>query len=118
MANRGFGQLAREARERKSWTQADLADRLQTSTTTISNIEREETTPSIDQVNQLCVALNLSPEAFLQAMGAQLTPPAAAKLPRDLVQELLSRTPEELDALALLLSRTPVPERRQLRRAQ
>ena len=115
---KGFGQLVRDARERKGWTQVDLAERMQTSATTVSNIEREETIPSIDQVNQLVVALSLSPELLLQAMGVQLTPPAAAKLPRDLVLELLSRTPEELDALALLLSRTAIPGRQRLRRAQ
>lgn len=36
-----FGQVIKEARKTRGWTQADLADRLAISTTTISNLEND-----------------------------------------------------------------------------
>lgn len=110
MAAKGFGQLVKEARELRGLTQVDLAERLNTSNTTVSNIEREETFPSPDQVNGLVVALGMSPELLLAAMGFQLTPPAAARLPRTLVQGLLEMTPEELAGLEYLVLRRVRPD--------
>ena len=80
-----------------------------TSASTISNLEREVHPPTVpDEVNSLCVALSLSPETLLQAMGVRLTPAAAARLPRPLINKLLALSPERLHALAELL---PDPER-------
>ena len=109
---RGFGKLLREARELRGWTQKDLAERLDTSTTTISNMEREETMPSVEQVNALVIALQLSPEDLLRAMGVRLTPLAAARLPRDLVQALLALDPLVLQGVTTLVvqaAQAPAP---------
>ena len=107
MALRGFGRYLREAREGLGWTQAELAERLSTSTTTISNIEREETVPSVEQFNALVVALGsrISAEVLLQRMGFSLTPLAVSRLPRSLVADLLSLPPDDLANLAGLTSR-------------
>lgn len=107
MAARGFGPYLRKARESLGWTQADLAERLSTSTTTISNIEREETVPSVEQFNALIVALGsrISAEGLLQRMGFTLMPTMAARLPRSLVADLLSLPPEDLANLAGLVNR-------------
>lgn len=103
MAQAGFGKLLRDARETLGWTQLELAERMQTSATTISNLEREQSMPSVEQVNALVIALHISPEQLLGAMGVRLTPPAAARLPRSLVMSLLSLDPVVLQGVTLLV---------------
>ncbi len=49
-----YGEIIREARERRGWTQQELADALSSSTTSISNWERQNTRPSIEDTNALC----------------------------------------------------------------
>ena len=105
MAKTGFGKLLRDARETLGWTQIELAERMQTSATTISNLEREESVPSVEQVNALVLALRISPEQLLGAMGVRLTPPAAARLPRSLVTSLLALDPVVLQGVTLLVER-------------
>lgn len=105
MATRGYGNYLRAARELAGWTQADLAERVSVSTTTVSNWEREESVPNADQVNALVLALRLSAEELLRMLGYQLTPPAAARLPRELVSALLAMDEETLRGVTLLASR-------------
>lgn len=86
----------RAAREAMGWTQQELADRLNTSASTISNLEREQHPPTVpEQVNQLTSVLPISTEDLLRDMGVVLSSPAAAKLPRSLVDLLLQLTPGE-----------------------
>ena len=106
MPKKGYGHRIRAARSAKGWSQRELADRLGTSESTISNLEREQHPPTVpEQVNSLCVALSLSPELLLADMGVELPPPAAARLPRSLVRDLLSLPPDDLANLAGLTSR-------------
>lgn len=111
--------MLRGAREVRGWTQLELAERLETSTTTISNMEREETVPSVEQVNALVVALGLSPEELLRAMGVRLTPLAASKLPKELIQSLLALDPETLQGVTRLAAQaaraTPQQQPRPIR---
>lgn len=101
----GYGAYIRAARDARRWNQETLADRLSVSIATISNLEREVSSPNPDQFNRLVLVLGLSPETLLDKMGYQLSPPGAARLPRNLVQALLRMTPDELDALSVLLER-------------
>lgn len=81
---------------RGSLTQVELAERLRASVTTISNWEREVTKPALEDIDPLCVALSLSPDVLLLKLGVTLTPPAAAKLPRELVLTLLRLSSEDM----------------------
>ncbi len=93
-------------------TQRELADRLVTSESTISNLEREQHRPIVpDQVNGLIIALRLSAEELLSAMGVNLTTPAAARLPHVLVSSLLRLSPDELDAIMTLAMHAAGTER-------
>jgi len=102
-----LGRYLREARNREGLTQEDLADRVGASPTTVSNWERDVTMPGIEDVNPLVVTLRLSPEVMLQKMGVLLTPPAAARLPRELVLSLLELRPEELATIQKLARQWP-----------
>ena len=87
----GYGRLIREACEQKGWTQVDLGERVGEAASTISNWENERVRPSIEQGNELVLALALSAEAFWRSMGVKLTAPAVTKLPRQLLHSLLVR---------------------------
>lgn len=102
VARMGYGALIREARKAKGFTQAELAERMQTSPSTISNLEREQHPPTVpEEVNDLCLALNISPESLLMAMGVRMSPAAATKLPPALIRDLASLTPAEMEAVLL-----------------
>ena len=68
--------------------------------------------PSVEQVNDLVLALRLSAEELLRRMGFKLTPPAAAKLPRELVLGLLEMDAEEIRGVTLLVARAGSAPRR------
>jgi len=91
------GDYIREARQGRGWNQSELAERVSASTTTVSNWERGITKPGLDDINALCSALGLSADVLLGKLGVTLTPPAAARLPRELVQAAL-----QLDAFRLV----------------
>jgi transcriptional regulator with XRE-family HTH domain len=105
MAN-GYGQMIREARESIGMTVEQLAERLGRAPSTVRRIEAESVEPSVAQINILVAALPLSAEGLLRAMGVHLTPPAAARLPRRLVQALLAMPPQRLAALTELVDPT------------
>ena len=105
MAEPGWGEMIRKAREGKGLTQVELGQQLSTSNGTISRWENEHTEPSFRQVNDLIIALSLPADLFYRRIGASLTPPAAARLPRALVLELLTLTDDEIQGLLRLLLR-------------
>ena len=111
MDGRDFGGYIREARKNRGLTQEELAERLGTSPTTVSNWEREEVGPDREQVNAIVVALGLSPEVLLSRMGYRLTPPAASRLPRELLRLLLEMSPAQHQALLEILTPTMARER-------
>lgn len=78
----------------------DLAQRIGRSASTIRRIENEETEPSVHQINALVSVLPLSAEELLRSMGVALNPPAASRLPRELVADLLALDPEGLATVA------------------
>ena len=81
----GYGNLLREARLSAGLTQAELAEKVGVDRTIVSKVERERISLTVAQVNALVQALPISAEQLLRAMGVHLTPPAAARLPRELV---------------------------------
>lgn len=104
MAGRlGFGEMIRQARTERGWTQTELGERVEEAMTTISNWETERIRPSIEQGNALVIALGLSAEMYWRACGVVLTPPAAARLPRTLLEKLLALPPEKLRSLEDIL---------------
>lgn len=90
-----YGPMLRSARESLSWTQDDLADRLNVHRSLVARWEAGRITPSIPQANSLIAVLPLSAERFFVALGANLTPPAAARLPRGMVEAILALPPED-----------------------
>lgn len=91
-----LGDMIREAREERGWTQDELAERLGVARQTVGRWETGGGVPNIpDQFNSVVSALGLSAEEALLAMGVRVYPPAAARLPRDLIDVLLSLSPEQ-----------------------
>lgn len=110
---KGYGILIAEARIREGLTPEELARRLgKRSKTIVYKLESEQQEPTADQVNALAAALPLSVEQLLKAMGVALTPPAAARLPRRLVQALLAMPPQRLAALTELVDPAGDPDTR------
>lgn len=104
----GYGNLIRQARVRKGWSQKQLAERLKTSESTVSHFENEQNAPTVpDAVNALVLALNLSPEELLMGMGVRMAPGQSHRLPAALVRKLLTLTPEQLDSLTMILPEPP-----------
>lgn len=110
--------MIREGRARKGWTQLEWAERIGKTKPTISEWEREYRRPGIDDINSIVTSLNLSADALLIKMGILLTPPLAAKLPRNLLLDLVTLSESELEALTLLVGRRvrPVRPPQELRR--
>ena len=104
MPRKRTGDLLREARERSGWSQEEVAERVGVSRTIVSRWENGVLTPQVpDQVNALCAALPISIEELLRAMGVNIVPSAAARLPRELVTSLLALSPERQAALLTLV---------------
>lgn len=101
-----YGEIIRERRKGRGWTQAELAERLGTSTGTISRWENSSSTkPGIDQINALCTLLGIPIEPFVRDLGLNLSPPIAGRLPRELLLAMLEVPPQELAGLTQLLMR-------------
>lgn len=93
---KGYGLLITRARESMGMEPEDLAERIGQSPATVRRLESEFTEPSVKQINALVTALPLSAEELLRNMGVSLNPPAATRLPREMVADLLELTPDGL----------------------
>lgn len=101
----GWGELVRVARESAGLNKAELADRIGMSPSMISRIEAERAFIEPDVFRRLCQELRaLSPVQVLNALGYEVTVPGADRLPRGIVQDLLSLSPEVLAGTALLIA--------------
>ncbi len=94
-----YGRLIQEAREAAALTPDQLGERMGRTKGIVYRLEAEEQQPTVEQINVLVSTLRLSAEELLRAMGVNLTPPAAAKLPRPLIELLLLMTPQQHQAL-------------------
>lgn len=102
----GWGELIREAREAAGLNKAELADRINMSPSMVSRLESGKVFIEPDVFRRLCMELRaLSPVAVLNALGYEVTVVGADRLPRQLVLDLLSLSPEVLDGTALLVER-------------
>lgn len=97
-----YGEIIREARERRGWTQQELADALSSSTTSISNWERQNTRPSIEDTNALCRLLGIPNDVLVSSYGYELSIGMAGKIPRQLLLDLAACTPDVLVAIQRL----------------
>lgn len=103
-AMKGYGPLIARARDAAGLDDKQLAERLNRTPTTVRRILAEETEPSVEQINALVAALPISAEELLRAMGVNLTLPAAARLPRQLVDALAKLTPDQQQVILTLVN--------------
>lgn len=97
-----YGDIIREARERRGWTQQELADALSSSTTSVSNWERQNTRPNVEDTNALCRLLGIPNDVLVSSFGYELSIGMAGKIPRQLLVDLAACTPEVLVAIQRL----------------
>jgi len=64
-----FGEVVRRLRKEHAWTQEDLAERSDLTTTYIGQVERGDKVPSLTVVLKLCHALNAPPGELLEPFG-------------------------------------------------
>lgn len=97
-----FGEWLRAARERRGWSQAQVAEYAETSVPTISRVETGERNPSRKLVTKIAVALGADPREALEALMADT--PGLEPLPE------LDRIPEEtlLEHIELYTGDNPV----------
>ena len=63
----------------------------------VYRLEAEDQEPTSDQINALVSVLHISTEELLRKMGVNISPPAAARLPRTLVDDLLALDAEQME---------------------
>lgn len=96
-----YGAIIKAAREQRGWTQLELAERMNASTGKISRWENDSRhKPGIDDINRLSTLLPISADVLIQALGINLSPPAASRLPRELLEDLLALDPGSLSIVA------------------
>jgi transcriptional regulator with XRE-family HTH domain len=88
-----FGDKVKALRLDKKWTQAQLANRLQLVSATISSYEKGLKYPSVDIVVKLCDVFNVSADYLLGTTSAQqdFTLSALSDEEALLVRQLISR---------------------------
>lgn len=74
-----FGRRVRVARVERSWTQARLAERLHTTTRTVSKIERGQTNISLDTIRAYACELDLSLDDLIKGASPDRIPYCAAR---------------------------------------
>ena len=74
-----FGWRVRVARVERSWTQARLAERLHTTTRTVSKIERGQTNISLDTIRAYACELDLSLDDLIRDASPDRIPYCAAR---------------------------------------
>ena len=99
-----YGDLIRRGRELKGWTQEEFADVIDVGASTISNWENQRIRPSIEQGNQIIMALNVAPDDFWRSMGCLVSPSISGRLSYRLVKAIMKLSPERQRSLAELLS--------------
>jgi len=104
---KGYGDLIARARDDAGLDVNQLAERIARKPSTVRRLESEETEPSVEQINALVAALPISAEELLRLMGVSLTLPAAARLPKALVDELAGLTPEQQHLVLSLVRQLP-----------
>lgn len=97
-----YAELIAQAIDAAGLSQKEVADRLQLSETTVSNWVRGKRPPTLEYINSVCALLGISADSLLRAIGIELHPPAAARLPKDLLQDALSMNPEGLRLLSVV----------------
>ena len=68
MNNIEFGPLLREHREKRGWTQEQLASKAELSTRYVQSLEAQDKLPSLDTVFKISNALGLSPGELLNPL--------------------------------------------------
>jgi transcriptional regulator with XRE-family HTH domain len=92
--------LMTEAIEDSGISQRDLAERMDLSETTVSNWVRGIRPPALENINAVCAILEISADTLLRAIGIELHPPAAAKLPAAFLKDLLALDSKDRRALS------------------
>ena len=69
-----LGQNLRRLRERRGWTQAQLAERADLSVKMVQKIEHAQSSPSIATLDTLCKALDVTPAELFAGQGQVAIP--------------------------------------------
>lgn len=69
---KAFGKVLRRLRERRCWTQDELAEQTDSSQNYISNLERGLKGPSLIRVFELSRALQISPEELVREVNREV----------------------------------------------
>ncbi|OJT25331.1 transcriptional regulator [Archangium sp. Cb G35] len=69
--SKALGDAAREARQKASLTQADVAERIGVATEVYGRLERGLLMPSVPTLRRICLALHLSADALLALSSPQ-----------------------------------------------
>jgi transcriptional regulator with XRE-family HTH domain len=116
---RTIGETIKHLRQEKLWTQMELANRLETTTTSVGRWENNVTRPSLHFQQQLCKIFGKTPEelGFLPEMESEQEPrPEEALEKEDQDQEMKpgklerARLYEATKSRALFLSPVPFPQ--------
>src|SRR5579883_794989 len=116
---RTIGETIKHLRQEKLWTQMELANRLETTTTSVGRWENNVTRPSLHFQQQLCTIFGKTPEelGFLPEMESEQEPrPEEALEKEDQDQEMKpgklerARLYEATKSRALFLSPLPFPQ--------
>lgn len=92
--------MIKTGRNRKGWSQAELADMLDLTDATISRWETEAKRPPLRRAAALAELLELDRLAFMNALGYKVPVPRLSRLNRPkLVEALFELTQERLDIL-------------------
>lgn len=68
------GKRIKELRKQKKWSQEELAERAGISQSALSAIERGAKQPTVETLNSICNALNISLADFFSAEKSELSP--------------------------------------------
>ena len=83
-----IGRRIRRVRKRRRWTQAELAERADISTSFLGHIERGSRKLSVETLNRIALALNCSADALLgTGLEAQLDLPLLLAVAAERLEE-------------------------------
>ncbi|REG33330.1 DNA-binding XRE family transcriptional regulator [Archangium gephyra] len=110
--SKALGDAAREARQKASLTQADVAERIGVATEVYGRLERGLLMPSVPTLRRICLALHLSADALLALSSPQPPvweeppPPAEQEQPamRRLLRNVRKLNSTQIRALSLVAS--------------
>ena len=63
---KSIGQKLRECREERTWTQQELADRLNVTRQAVSNWERDKTLPDVYMIREIAAIFDMTLDEYME----------------------------------------------------